>query len=194
MQPFPTTARLLKAKQSLFADILHRQFRWLWVVELIVAGVAGAALYGMAVTLDAVSWHSLWTFSWKAVALLWLSIAVCVPSLAVFAAVRGSTVSVRELLLMTLTCAATVGLVLLSVAPIIAFFQWTGGLPEEVNLVVFVGCLFLGVISLGQALIFAHENRKSAAPSSAPAVDVLVVWSILLVVVLFRMMSWLGWM
>ncbi len=194
MQFFPTTARLLKAKQSLFADILHRQFRPLWIVELIVAGVVGAALYGMAVTLDAVSWNSLWTFSWKAVVLLWLSIAVCVPSLAVFAAVRGSTVSVRELLLMTLTCAATVGLVLLSVAPIIAFFQWTGGLPTEVNLVVFVGCLFLGIISLGQAFIAAHEDRKATNPSSAPAVDILIVWGILLVIVLFRMMDWLEWM
>ncbi len=194
MQYFSTTAGLLRAKQTLFTSILQRHVRWLAVSELVIVGVIGAALYGAAVSLDSVTWHVLWKFAWQSVTLLWLSIAVCVPSLAVFTAVRGSTVSVRELLLMTLASVATVGLVLLSVAPIIAFFHWTGGLPQNVNLIVFIGSIFLGLLYLGQALIFAHEERKASTPSSAPAVDILIVWGILLIIVLFRMMEWLGWM
>lgn len=194
MQLFSTTAGLLKAKQTLFANVLHRHFRWLAACELVLIGVIGAALYGAAVSLDSVSWHSLWTFAWQTVTLLWLSVAVCFPSLAVFTAVRGSTTSLRELFLFTLASIATVGLVLLSVSPIIAFFHWTGGLPQNVNLIVFIGSMFLGIIYLGQALIFAHEERKASTQSSAPAVDILIVWGVLLMIVLFRMMEWLRWM
>lgn len=194
MQLFSTTAGLLRAKQTLFANVLHRHIRWLAACELVLIGVIGAALYGAAVSLDTVSWQSLWTFAWQAATLLWLSVAVCFPSLAVFTAVRGSTASLRELFLFTLASVATIGLVLLSVAPIIAFFHWTGGLPQNVNLIVFIGSIFLGIIYLGQALIFAHEERKESTHSSAPAVDILVVWGILLMIVLFRMMEWLRWM
>lgn len=143
-------------------------------------------------SLFAPAWWRVWAFSWRTVVLLFGSVGLALPSLVVFSWLRGSRVTLREMLWFTLAALATVGLVLVSLAPVTGFFTWTGrdaGATWIMHLLAgFLGLVF-GLLTLGRGLSFIHDLRKADDANSRPANEILGAWVILLIIVLAQMFS-----
>lgn len=185
------TALLLRDKQAIFtAKTASRQWAKL-LPEFLLLSLIGIALFG-AVSADSPRWSVMWEHAWKVAIVYWGSMAICLPSLFVFSAVRGSRITVSELIFFVIAGLATIGLVLVSIAPITAFFAWTTNVPELMRLInVMAGGLasLFGIYLIGRGFAFIHTLRKSTDPESRSGVDFLLLWLFLLFVVMVQMIQ-----
>lgn len=185
------TALLLRDKQAIFTAKTTSR-RWVKLLpEFLLLSLIGIALFG-AVSADSPRWGVMWDHAWKVAVVYWGSIAICLPSLFVFSAVRGSRITVSELIFFVIASLATIGLVLVSIAPITAFFAWTTNVPELMRLInVMAGglALLFGIYLIGRGFAFIHTLRKSTDPESRSGVDFLLLWLLLLFVVMIQMIQ-----
>lgn len=185
------TALLLKNKQSVFQAKISSAAWKKFLPEFVLTGVVGIAIFG-GMSADSAHWLKIWEHSWKVVTVFWGSMAICLPSLYVFSAVRGSKVSLAELVYFTLAGLATIGLVLVSIAPITGFFAWTSNTQENMGLINFITgglALLFGLYFLGRGYAFIHDQRKTAQPDSQSGLDFLVLWFFLLLAVMIQMIN-----
>lgn len=189
---FNSLGQLLKNKEALFEQ-LTQPTRWLRSVPLlIIASVVGLAVFGLVVGLYVPQWQHSLTLAWKMIVLVWGSVVICAPALYVFGTIRGSRITLPQLLFLLAGALATSAIVLLSLAPLTAFFTWSapaGGFLRVMN-AIFIGLsVAFGLFFLAQGMLYIHRQRKAAGQTSKAAVDIIVLWLILLIVVLVQM-SW----
>lgn len=188
------TAHLLKNKQEVFKHALDDKLWNRILGELLLVSFIGFALFGVAIASQYPEAKRIFELSWKMIALMWGSIALCAPSLYVFSSLRSSNLTARQVLYIIVAAMATSGVVLLALVPISWFFTWTTsevGFIQVMNAAMVGLSTVFGLLFLGKAIIEVH---KMNAPESTtkPAVDVLLVWLVLFLVVAAQMSQKLG--
>lgn len=191
MQFLPTSALLLKQQTKLFADILNSRIKLIHLLELLCISIGGLVIFGAVISSVTPQWWHVLDVMWKMIVLIFGSQILCLPALYVFSSIRGSRLSLTQLLLFVCASIATTAVVLLSLAPISWFFTWsTDGNTEIIqvmnNLMIGFGIVF-GIILLARAFLFSHKHYREQYPENKPAVDILVLWLILVIVVTVQM-------
>lgn len=184
-----TTSLLLKHKEKLYeAAFTPEQWNRI-VAELLLVGLLGAGLFGVVM-------GSL-GLSWRMILLIWGPLALCTPALFVFSAIRGSHITLRQLVYLLVGMLATSGVVLLALSPISWFFTWTDTSPDHgvlivLNALMIVVAQLFGVFYLGKGMITINHRLKTSDVTDRAALDILLVWIILLLIVSVQMSHKLG--
>lgn len=185
------TSLLLKNKESVFESKV-RSVNWRrYGVEFFIVSILGMLFFG-GLAADSTAWYDIWMHAWKFVTLYWGSILLCLPSLFVFSAVRGSKITVTELAYYTVAGMATIGIVLLSIAPITGFFAWTTSTTstmQSINLLTGGVALLFGLYFIGRGYSFIHELRKVNDAKSQSGLDFFLLWFFLLMAVMAQMVK-----
>ncbi|MBI5037931.1 MAG: hypothetical protein HZC01_04500 [Candidatus Kerfeldbacteria bacterium] len=188
------TSLLLKNKQAVFESKNQAGLWKRYVLEFFIVGVVGIAVFG-ALSVTDFTWQSVGERMWKVLVVYWDSLLICLPSLFVFSIIRGSRITLAELLFYVVGAMAIIGVVLLSIAPIIGFFAWTTDIPETMQFIsVVVGgiALIFGINYIGQGYTFIHGLRPSGDMAKKLSKDFLLLWFILLAAVMLQMANQLG--
>jgi len=186
------TAQLLKNKDWVFAQ---SQSTTLWgkiLTEFIAVGLISAALFGVVMSTYDFSWNNTITLAGKMIMLLWGPMVICLPSLFVFS---GSKIKFLQLVYLALGSLATTGIVLLSLTPIVWFFTWTSdslATVQTINVIAIGITLIFGLFFLGKGFVYSKHAQKNDSGKNVTAIDILLLWFILLVVVIIQMSDKLG--
>ncbi|MBI2415597.1 MAG: hypothetical protein HYV33_02970 [Candidatus Kerfeldbacteria bacterium] len=191
------TALLLKNKKQFYQTIFQPN-RWnRLAAELMAVSLLGLASFGLVMGSYIPHWRWPLGLSWKMIVLLWGSVALCTPALFVFSAIRGSRITLPQLVYLLIGGLATSGIVVLALAPISWFFTWTDTSPGHLILRLMNGgmiavSLLFGLYLIGQGLYAVHQQVKATTPESKAALDIVVIWLVLLIVVIAQMSAKLG--
>lgn len=196
MNLLPTTSLLLKHQAQLFETIVQKKAKLIQVLEIILVSLISLSIFGGVMSLSFPHWWHALDVMWKLIVLLFGTQALCLPALYVFSSIRGSRISIGQLVLCTGAGLTTTAVVLLSLAPISWFFTWSTDGDADIlqamnGLMIGFGLLF-GIIFLARAFYFHHKEFKQHYPDHKSAVDILVVWLILVIVVTVQMAKKLG--
>ena len=196
MKLFPTSNLLLKHQTRLFDDILNHKIKSGQLLELILVSLVSLIIFGGVMSLSFPHWWHAMDVMWKLIVLLFGTQALCLPALYVFSSIRGSRITVGQLLLSTMAGVTTTAVVLVSLSPIAWFFTWsmTGNIDllRVMNaLMIGLGMLF-GIILLARSFIFYYQHFKQQHPENKSAVDILLLWLILVIIVTIQMANKLG--
>ncbi|MBI3963700.1 MAG: hypothetical protein HY341_01750 [Candidatus Kerfeldbacteria bacterium] len=206
-----STPDLLKRKDRVL-NALANPTRWARItLEFCIVGVLGIAVFGALAVKQAptiLRYNELgpvteratdlttWDLIGRTVTVFWGPLLICLPALYVWTSIRGSKITFTELMSFAVAGLATIGIVLLSLTPIVWFFQWTSTANESLHgiqiAVSFISMLF-GVYLVGRGLSTIHALRKTTEPESRTGNDVLLLWSFLLIAVTIQMMRTLGY-
>jgi len=190
-----TTTKLLRDKNWVFAQSQNTSLWGRILTEFILVGIISAALFGVVMATYDFSWENAGILAGKVVILLWGPMAICLPSLFVFGAIRGSQMKFWQLTYLALGSLATTGIVLLSLTPIVWFFTWTSNsisVIQAMDALAIGVTLIFGLFFLGKSFIYINQTQKSNDEKVIVATDILYVWFILLVVVIIQMGAKLG--
>lgn len=196
MTPLPTSNLLLKQQPKLFERILSKQFKPLAVLELLGLSIVGLAIFGAVMSIPFPHWWHTGNLMWKMLALIFGSYALCTPALYVFSSIRGSRLTLMQLVSFLLASIATTAIVLLALSPIAWFFTWSTNGDIEVlrvmnGLMIGFGIIF-GIILLMRAFHAGYKHYKEQHPDNKSAADILLLWLILVIVVTAQMSMKLG--
>lgn len=196
MKLFEGSQLLLKQQSELFARILNKKLSPPLIVELLLLGVVGLAVFGAVMSIVVPHWWFTGRLMWKMIVLIFGSNALCVPALYVFSSIRGSRITLPQLLLFVSSSVATTAVVLLSLSPISWFFAWATdnslGVVRALNgLMIGFGMIF-GIILLARAFQAGHKHYREHYPENKSAADILLLWLILVIVVTAQMSQKLG--
>lgn len=194
MTTSPVSA-LLKNKQELYQAI-DQPHHWNRVAsQLILASVLGLGFFGLVLGTFVSDWQHWLTTSWKMIVLVWGPIALCTPALFVFSSIRGSRLTLSQLVYLLVGALATSGIVLAALTPLTWFFTWTTRTPEFVQGMngFFIGVsLLFGMYYLGQGMLQVYKTQKEKSPQSSAALEIVFLWFVLLLVVVVQMSDKLG--
>jgi hypothetical protein len=131
---------------------------------------------------------------WRVAALLLGGLAICVPSLHVFARYLGSGMSWAQTLSVSLAATAVTSLFTLALAPILGFFRATMTAtalvtPQNMAVLLLVCALAAGV---GQLFRLSLGDRALARRFGPAAIPVLIPWIALYLFITARLASVLG--
>lgn len=190
-----STSHLLKHKERIY-ELITQPHHWNRVAaELLSISIIGLALFGIVMaTFNPTAQHVL-ELSWKMIVLVWGSVVICTPSLYVFSAIRGSRLTLSQLSFLLVGTLATTGIVLLALTPITWFFTWTTYQVEFIqfmNVVVIAVSVLFGGYFLARGMLFAADMQKKEGQESNSAIDILLIWVLLFIVVLVQMAHALG--
>ena len=196
MNFLPTSSLLLKQQIKLFDDVLNNKIKSGQLLELVLVSLLSLAIFGGVMSLSFPHWWHAMDVMWKLIVLLFGTQILCLPALYVFSSIRGSRITVGQLLLSTMAGIATTAVVLVSLSPIAWFFTWsmTGNIDllRVMNaLMIGLGMLF-GIILLARSFIFYYQHFKQQHPENKSAVDILLLWLILVIIVTIQMANKLG--
>ena len=196
MNFLPTSSLLLKQQIKLFDDVLNNKIKSGQLLELVLVSLLSLAIFGGVMSLSFPHWWHAMDVMWKLIVLLFGTQILCLPALYVFSSIRGSRITVGQLLLSTMAGIATTAVVLVSLSPIAWFFTWsmTGNIDllRVMNaLMIGLGMLF-GIILLARSYYFYHKSLKQQYPDNKSAVDILILWLILIIIVTSQMAKKLG--
>ncbi|EKD79030.1 MAG: hypothetical protein ACD_41C00188G0006 [uncultured bacterium] len=196
MNFLPTSSLLLKQQTKLFDDVLNNKIKSGQLLELVLVSLLSLAIFGGVMSLSFPHWWHAMDVMWKLIVLLFGTQILCLPALYVFSSIRGSRITVGQLLLSTMAGIATTAVVLVSLSPIAWFFTWsmTGNIDllRVMNaLMIGLGMLF-GIILLARSFIFYYQHFKQQHPENKSAVDILLLWLILVIIVTIQMANKLG--
>jgi len=196
MKFLPTTHLLLKQQTTLFKAIFEKKFTTRQLLELVGISVIGLALFGVVISTAVPNWWHAVTLSWKMIVLIFGSNLLCLPALYVFSSIRGSRITLLELIQAVTASVTTTAVVLLSLAPIAWFFTWSTGGDLDIirflnGLMVGFGILF-GIILLARTFGAGYTHHKIEFPDNKSASDILVLWLILVIIVTAQMSMKLG--
>lgn len=186
---------LLKDKESIYQKLTTRQGWSGALVTFAIVGIIGMAIFGLIMSAWIPhGWHAL-DLSWKTIALIWGPIAICTPALFVFGAIRGSKITLLELIFLLAGAMATTGIVLMALSPLTGFFTWTTDTVIFMKIMngLFIGlALAFGMFFFSKGLLYINAQNKAAGKQTSAAVDIVVLWFILLIIVVSQMSSKLG--
>lgn len=195
MKFLPTASLLLKRQTTLFEQILQKKIRLGPIVELLLISVIGLALFGGVMSIIIPHWWHALDLMWKMNALIFGSIVLCVPALYVFSSIRGSAVTLGQLLVLVGGSIATTALVVMALAPISWFFTWSTNDVDFIRIMnsamIGLGLVF-GLIFIARGLMYLHKQLKTTQPDHKSAVDILILWLILVCIVVGQMSNKLG--
>lgn len=188
-------ASLLKNKEAIY-NILTEPKQWpKYIIHFVLIALLGMAAFGLVMgTYVPNWWHSL-TLAWKMIVLIWGPLAICTPALFVFGAIRGSRISLPQLLFLLMGALATTGIVLLALTPLTWFFTWTTETSIFLRVMngMFIGLgLAFGMFFFSKGLLHIHKQLKTAGTPSSISIDVVVLWFILLIIVVAQMSVKIG--
>ncbi|MFZ6036483.1 MAG: hypothetical protein ACOYUK_05080 [Patescibacteria group bacterium] len=188
------TSLLLKNKQAVFESKTQSSLWRRYLIEYFIVAVVGIAVFG-ALSVTDFTWGHVTERAWKALVVYFDSLLICLPSLFVFSIIRGSRINLLELVYFVIGALAIIGIVLLSIAPIIGFFAWTTDIPETMQLISVVAggvALIFGVNYIGQGYAYIHGLRPSSDVAKKLSKDFLLLWFLLLTAVMLQMANQLG--
>ena len=196
MNMLPTSNLLLKHQPELFDRILNKKLTPVQIVELLGLGVVGLAAFGGVMSAVLPNWWHTVNLMWKMIVLIVGSDLLCLPALYVFSSIRGSRLTLVQLVLFVIASIATTAVVLLSLSPIAWFFTWsTGGNIDTIRimntLMIGFGIIF-GIILLMRAFQAGYKHYKEHYPDNKSAADILLLWLLLVIVVTVQMGQKLG--
>lgn len=188
---------LLREKQTLF-EHMHTPRTWGSILfQLIIVGLLG--LGGFGATMGAFTTHWSWPLliSGKIILLFWGTFALCIPSLFVFSALRGSRITFTKLLYLLIGSLAISGIVLGALLPISWFFSWTdathyGTVVRMIHIFALLIALFFGLNYLNQGLQAFHTEERKTHPLHHPATDIVMLWCVLVIIVSVQMGQKIG--
>ncbi len=187
-------ALLLKNKEKIFKSVLTPEHWNVLVAQFLVISIIGFAIFGMVMATQHLTWDHVFELSWKMIVLVWGPIVICVPSLYVFSAIRGSRLTLVELIYLMVGALATTGIVMLALAPVSWFFTWTTDSIEFIRVMngaVIALSLAFGLYFLAKGTGYIQKLRHEQG-SPRTVADILLVWFILLLVVVIQMSQKLG--
>lgn len=188
---------LLREKQTLF-DRLRTPRTWhMILLQLAVASLLGMAGFGAIMGSFTQHWWWPLQMSGKTIVVFWATFALCTPSLLVFSALRGSRITLMQLCYLLVGSLATSGVVFGALLPIAWFFSWTdethyGPAVHVIHIVAFLFAFFFGLQYLKQGLLAYHEQQQETDRYHQSASDILVLWSILVMIVGVQMANKIG--
>ncbi|MFA5995361.1 MAG: hypothetical protein WCW27_03085 [Patescibacteria group bacterium] len=194
MTTSPITA-LLKNKEELYNAIEHKHTWNKTTVQFILVSIIGLVLFGFMMGTYLPGWQHMVDTMWKMIVLVWGPVILCTPALYVFSSIRGSTIKISELVYLLIGALATSGIVLMALTPLTWFFMWTTDSKEFIQAMngFFIGLsLMFGLFYFGQGMRYVYKKVKVTNPQASAAVDVLLLWFILLIVVVAQMSEKLG--
>ncbi|MBI4407955.1 MAG: hypothetical protein HY565_05665 [Candidatus Kerfeldbacteria bacterium] len=196
MNLFPTSNLLLKHQPELFERILNKKFKFIHLLELISLSILGLTAFGAVMSLPFPHWWHAIDLMWKMIVLIFGSYALCLPALYVFSSIRGSRITLLQLILCVVASIATTAIVLLSLAPIAWFFTWSTNGDIDIirimnTLMIGFGIIF-GIILLARGFLASHKYYREQYPDNKSAADILVLWLLLVIVVTVQMSQKLG--
>lgn len=150
-------------------------------LRLVLAGVAGYALFGLAAGFFAGPLVALLDAA-KGAAIALFAFALCLPSLYVFACVSGMTLSFRQILAAGGACLAMAGLMLSALAPVLWLFAVSSGSAAFVTFLTFALAFLAAAFALRPA-------RALAAAGALRSLAGIRVWFAILVVVSLQMVT-----
>lgn len=194
MKQLPISS-LLKNEETVYST-LNDYKQWpKYIMHFVLIALLGMAAFGLVMgTYVPHWWHSL-TLAWKTIVLIWGPLAICTPSLFVFGAIRGSRITLSQLLFLLSGALATTGLVLLALTPLTWFFTWTTETSTFLRIMnaMFIGiALAFGMFFFSKGLLYIHKQLRNENASSSISIDVVVLWFILLIIVVAQMSIKLG--
>lgn len=189
--PQSTLAKLLKNKQQIYKDIFETKTWSSYILQSAMMALVGLFIFGVVMGTSQVGNYQHWfTTGWKVIVLVLAPIALCTPALFVFSAIRGATIKLTELVYLLLGGLATSGIVLLALTPLTWFFTWT---TTELNFIkamngfFIVIALIFGLFFFEQGMWHVYKANKEKHPQSSPAIDIILFWFILLIIVIAQM-------
>jgi hypothetical protein len=131
---------------------------------------------------------------WRVAALLLGSLAICVPSLHVFARYLGAGVTWAQTLAVSLAATAVTSLFTLALAPILGFFRATMSsstdvTPQGMAVLLLVLAFSAGI---GQLFRLALAERTLARRIGPAAIPVIIPWLVLYLLITVRLANVLG--
>ncbi len=196
MNILPTSNLLLKQQPALFERILNKKLTPLQVAELLLLSLVGLAVFGAVMSIPFPHWWHALILMWKMIVLIFGSQALCLPALYVFSSIRGSRLTLLQLILFVGASIATTAVVLLSLSPIAWFFTWSTDGDVDIirimnTLMIGFGMIF-GIILLARAFQAGYKHYKEQYPDNKSAADILLLWLLLVIVVTVQMGQKLG--
>lgn len=196
MHFLPTSNLLLKHQPELFKRILNKELTPLQIVELTLLALVGLAVFGAVMSIHFPHWWHALNLMWKMIVLIIGSDLLCLPALYVFSSIRGSRITLLQLVLFLSASITTTAVVLLSLSPIAWFFTWsTNGNIDTIRvmntLMIGFGIIF-GIILLMRAFQAGYKHYKEQYPDNKSAADILLLWLLLVIVVTVQMGQKLG--
>lgn len=194
------TILLLKNKERIYEGA-KQQAQWNRIAaEFLLVSIVGTALFGLVMSTQGWEWQHSLRLVWKMLVLVWGPMLICTPSLYVFSALRGSRLTLSELVYLIVGSMATTGVVLLALAPVTWFFTWTTTTVEFIqgmNAFVIALSLAFGLLFLAKGSTFInikyYELEKERGSRKGRIMnDVLLLWFILFLVVVLQMGEKLG--
>jgi hypothetical protein len=179
--------KIFQNKESYFEEINKKQSNRLIIKQIIII-CAFVFAYGLVMG----SYHSFLqsiVAGIKLIALFLLTIIICYPSFFIIQQVLGSKMSMRQMIIIVLSGLVLTSVIILSFAPIVIFFQLTGGNYHFLQLLHVVIFIFAGIFGLRlmvDALKYACE-KKTIYPQIG--VTVFKIWIIILAFVGIQL-SW----
>lgn len=194
MKQLPISS-LLKNKEAIYNTLTDPKQWPKYIVHFVLIALLGMAAFGLVMgTYVPHWWHSL-NLAWKTIVLIWGPLAICTPSLFVFGAIRGSRITLSQLLFLLSGALATSGIVLLALTPLTWFFTWTTETSIFLRVMngMFIGlALAFGMFFFSKGLLYIHKQLRTENTSSSISIDVVVLWFILLIIVVAQMSIKLG--
>lgn len=188
---------LLRDKKTIFEQLRTGQSWSRTLAQFMIVSVLGIAGFGAIMATFTEHWWWPLILSGKAVLLFWGSFALCTPALLVFAALRGSQVTGRQLIYILIGSLATSGIVLGSLLPISWFFAWTdathfGPVVRAIHLASLLCAFIFAALFIQQAFIAIHAQHTERHNTQKSATDILILWCILVFIVGVQMSHKIG--
>ncbi len=179
--------KVFQNRETYFEEISTKQSNRLIVNQLLII-CAFAFMYGVVMG----SYHSFLqsvVAGIKVIALFLFSITICFPSFFIIQQVLGSSMKIRQMIVIVLSGLVLSTTIILSFSPVVIFFQITGGNYHFLQLLHVGIFIFGGVFGLRlmvDALKYAYE-KKAIYPQIG--VSVFKIWIVILAFVGIQL-SW----
>lgn len=181
--------RLLKYRGPLIEDVREGRSLGRYVAEALLVTVVCSGFYGLVVGISVGGWQTLY----DPIKLPWVllfTLLLCLPTLYIFSAYLGSTLSLAQVSVVTFGATAMVSIILLGFAPVTWFLMFTAPGSHHfavlLNVAVFALAGIFGIGFLLHAMSELHPQR-----AELPRVRQLVRWWVALYAIVGAQMAWL---
>jgi hypothetical protein len=185
-----TLNTVLRRRQDLFSAILDGSIGESFLLMLIVFSLIVIGVYGFVIG-TFVDDFSVWLRdSQSLIVTIVASFILCIPSLYIFSALRGSDITVRQLLGVSVVGLATLALVLLGFLPVAWFFTWVSDAVEFVRIMnsVIIGiAIIMHIVVIAKGLSAAYARAKTQGAGAREGLEILGLWAIVYAVVTVQM-------
>lgn len=185
--------RLLRHRHELFSDIGKGNGLDSMFLSSLVIAVIGIAAFGLAIAAgpeEYVFMHFLRSAA-KMLIIFFAAMTICFPTLYVFSSIAGSTLTMKQVLVVLAVHLALTGLLLVGAVSIIVFFS----LVTEGSFMFLAGLnIVIGLLASVLAFIFTVQGmsgilRDHGKSETAGVVTILVLWFVVYAAVFIQLIS-----